>query len=112
MLIWYLCVVVGVFLCSCSQILLKKSAEKKYKRMYFSMLNWRVITSYVIFLLSLLVNIMAMSKGVNLKDVPILESLGYIFVPILSAVFLREKIDISTYFSMFLIFLGIIVFYL
>lgn len=61
---------------------------------------------------SLFINISAMGQGMNLKNIPILESLGYIFVPILSAVILREKIDKRTYCSMFLIFLGIIVFYL
>ena len=48
------------------------------------MLNWKVIIAYAIFGGALLINITAMSKGVKLKDLPILESLGYIFVPTLA----------------------------
>lgn len=53
-----------------------------------------------------------MSKGVNLKDMPILESLGYIFVPMLSFFVLKEKITKRTIVSVSLILLGVIVFYL
>lgn len=75
------------------------------------MLNWRVILAYAIFFGSLLINITAMSKGVNLKDMPVLESLGYVFVPILSWVFIKEKIDKRMLVSMCLIIIGIIIFY-
>ena len=76
-----------------------------------SMLNWRVITAYGIFFGSLLVNITAMSKGVKLKDMPILESLGYVFVPLLSYMVLKEEITKRTLVSIVLILIGIYVFY-
>lgn len=109
---WYILVGVSVFASSCSQLLLKKSANLKYDGFVRSMLNWRVITAYSIFFGALIVNITAMSRGVNLKDIPIFESLGYIFVPILSAVFLNEKIEKRTICSMLLIISGVVVFYL
>lgn len=109
---WYILIVTGIFLSACSQILLKNSADKEHKSFIQSMLNWRVITAYAIFFGSLFINITAMSKGVNLKDMPILESLGYIYVPLLSFLVLKEKITKWTLISMMLIISGIIVFYL
>lgn len=53
-----------------------------------------------------------MSKGVKLKDMPILESLGYAFVPLLSYMVLKEKITKRTMVSIVLILIGIYVFYL
>lgn len=109
---WYILVIAGIFLSACSQLLLKKSADKKHTSFIQSMLNWRVFFAYAIFFGSLVVNIAAMSKGVNLKDLPILESLGYVFVPLLSFFVLKEKITKKMLFSIILIFTGIIIFYL
>lgn len=109
---FYILVVIGIFASSCSQLLLKKSADKNNVGLIRSMLNWRVIVAYVIFFGSLFINITAMSRGVQLKDLPILESLGYIFVPMLSYVVLKEKISKRTIVSIMLILTGIYVFYL
>lgn len=109
--LFYLLVILGIFVSACSQILLKQSADSQHKSWLSSMLNWRVILAYSIFFGSLLINITAMSKGVNLKDLPILESLGYVFVPILSWFVLKEKIDKRMLLSMTLIIIGIIIFY-
>lgn len=109
--LFYLLVILGIFSSACSQILLKQSADKQHKSWLASMLNWRVILAYAIFFGSLLINITAMSKGVNLKDLPVLESLGYVFVPILSWIVLKEKIDRRMLLSMTLIIIGIIIFY-
>ena len=112
-IVWYYVIVVaGVFACACSQILLKKSANEKHKNFIYSLLNWKVIAAYGISFGVLAFNIMAMSKGVNLKDMPILESLGYVFVPLLSLVVLKEKITKWTVVSIVMIISGIIVFYL
>ena len=110
--LFYILVVVGIFLSACSQLLLKKSADREHRSFLRSMLNWRVITAYGIFFGSLLVNITAMSKGVKLKDMPILESLGYVFVPLLSYMVLKEEITKRTLVSIVLILIGIYVFYL
>ena len=108
---FYFWVVFGIFASACSQILLKQSADNNHKSWLASMLNWRVILAYLIFFGSLIINITAMSRGVNLKDLPVLESLGYVFVPILSWFFLKEKIDKRILLSMTLIIIGIIIFY-
>ena len=108
---WYILVVAGIFMSACSQLLLKKSADRQYKNFISSMLNWRVVVAYIIFFGSLVINITAMSKGVNLKDMPILESLGYVFVPLLSVIILKEQVTKMNMLSIFLIMVGIFIFY-
>lgn len=108
---FYLLVITGIFLSASSQLLLKTSADQTHRNFLASMLNWRVILAYVIFFGSLFINITAMSKGVNLKDLPILESLGYVFVPILSFLVLKEKIELRTILSIVCILVGIYIFY-
>ena len=109
--LYYILVVVGIFASSCSQLLLKKSAVSEHKNRIASILNYDVIVAYAITFASLLINITAMSKGVNLKDLPILESLGYIFVPLLTYIVLGEALNRRTITSMILIMLGIVIFY-
>ena len=109
--IFYILVVTGIFASACSQLLLKKSADKEYQSWLKSILNWRVISAYGIFFCSLLINITAMSQGMNLKDLPILESLGYVFVPLLSFFVLKEKITKRVIISIVLILIGIVWFY-
>lgn len=110
--IYYLLVVLGIFASSCSQVLLKKSATQEHGSMLSSIFNKKVIIAYTIFGMSILINVTAMGKGVNLKDLPILESLGYVFVPIISFVFLKEEITKQTITSIFLILLGVFLFYM
>lgn len=109
---WYLLVIVGIFASACSQLLLKTSANKNHSSFSSSILNFRVVLAYTIFLGSLIINIMAMNKGIGLKDIPILESLGYIFVPTMSLLVLKEKMDRKTCLSILTILLGVIIFYL
>ena len=110
-MIYYLIVVIGVFACSASQILLKKSATIEYRSAIFELLNWRVMMAYGIMFVSLVTNIYAMSNGVQLKDMPVLEALGYVFVPMLSFFFLQERIDQRSLLSIVLVVIGIVVFY-
>lgn len=110
-MIYYLIVVIGVFACSASQLLLKKSATIEHKSAIFELLNWRVLIAYGIMFATLVANIYAMSKGVQLKDMPVLEAMGYVFVPVLSFFCLQEQIDRKTFLSILLIIIGIVVFY-
>lgn len=111
-MIYYLIVISGIFACSLSQLLLKKSAITANKSHIYTIVNPRVIFAYVIFLGSLLINIWAMSKGIQLKEMAMLESLGYVFVPLLSFLLLKEQIDGRVILGIFIIILGIFVFYL
>ncbi|MBQ3641926.1 multidrug ABC transporter [bacterium] len=108
---WYIIVAINVLVCSSAQLLLKKSAEKNHESFFATLFNMRVITAYFFFFCSIPINILAMQHGVLLKDMPILESLGYIFVPVLSLFFIGEKLTSRVLFSMFMIVLGIFIFY-
>ena len=108
----YLFVILGILSCSLSQLLLKKSAKVGHSSKVYEVLNPRVVIAYAVFFCSLLVNIWAMRKGVQLKEMAILESLGYVFVPLLSFLFLNENISRRTIFAIFMVILGISVFYL
>lgn len=110
--IFYVIVILSIFASSCSQLLLKKSADREYKTWLESMFNWRVLLAYSIFFSSLIINIFALSHGVMLKDMPALESLSAIFIPIISFVFLKETITIKKILASVLVLIGIIVFYL
>lgn len=111
-MIFYIIVIVGVFACSASQLLLKKSALEDHRSAIYAILNWKVILSYSIMMLTLVSNIYAMRNGVLLKDMPILEATGYIFVPVLTFLFLNEKINKMTILSIAFIIVGILIFYL
>ena len=108
----YLTVVVGVIACSLSQLLLKSSAQKKHRLKVFEVFNPFVLVSYSVFMMALLVNIWAMSRGVQLKEVAMIESLGYVFVPLFSFFFLKESISKRTVCAILMIIIGILVFYL
>ena len=108
----YFVVVIGILSCSLSQLLLKKSAMVDHSSKLYEILNPMVIIAYTVFLCSLLVNIWAMSIGVQLKEIAMLESLGYVFVPILSFLILKENISCHTICATLIVLLGIFVFFL
>lgn len=108
----YLFVILGILSCSLSQLLLKKSAKAVHSSKVYEVLNPMVIIAYAVFFCSLFVNIWAMSKGLQLKEMAMLESLGYVFVPILSFLILKEKISRRTICATLMVVLGIFVFYM
>jgi len=99
----------SVFISSISQIILKKSASKIYDNHLKEYLNPYVITAYFIFFASTFITIYAL-KYVPLSMGPILESSGYIFIVVLSRMFLKEKISKRKLIGMAIILTGIIVF--
>lgn len=109
---YYLLVVSGIFAASCSQVLLKISADRPHCSRITCILNPHVLLAYSILFGSLLVNTYAFSKGVMLKDLPALESLAAIFVPILSFLILREHVTARKIAAALLIATGLYIFYL
>lgn len=99
----------GVFISSVSQILLKKSAQVEYGSKIKEYLNPRVIFAYIIFFGATLCSVLAYTK-IPLSFGPILESAGYIFVAILSRLFLKEKITKKKMIGLAVIIIGIIVY--
>ena len=101
--------VVGVFVSSISQIILKKSAEREYPSKIREYLNVRVVFAYIIFFGATLCSILAYTK-IPLSLGPILESSGYFFVAILSYIFLKEKISKQKMLGLSIIIVGIVIF--
>lgn len=99
----------SVFIASVSQILLKKSANKNYNNKLKEYLNKFVIIAYFIFFISTILIIIAY-KGIELKYGPIIESPGYIFILIMSKIFLDEKLTRNKLLGILLIILGVVVF--
>lgn len=108
-LIFSIIFICGTFISSISQIILKKSAGKTYSSKMREYLNIRVIVAYGIFFVATLCTIVAYSK-IPLSSGPILEATGYIFVAVLSFVFLKEKITLKKKIGLVLIIFGIVVF--
>ena len=103
--------IASVLIASCSQIILKKSASKEYSSIIREYLNVRVIVGYGMMFISTILTIFAF-KGLDYKNGPIIESLGYIFIMFLSRIFLKEKITKKKIIGNSLILLGILVFYI
>ena len=101
----------SVIVASLSQILLKKSANKKYDNIIKEYLNFNVIVGYGMMVVSTILTIIAF-KGIAYKNGPVIESLGYILVMVLSCVFFSEKITSKKVVGNILILLGIFIFYL
>lgn len=108
---YYLLVILSVFVASFAQMLLKKGATLPHNSAIGEYLNPWVLGGYVLLGISLVVNIYAMSKGVLVKDVGIIESLSYLFVPVLAMLCFREKISFRKIISIVLILVGILIFF-
>lgn len=102
--------VVSVVIASFAQILLKKSAEKSYSSPLREYLNPYVICGYGLMFLSMFMTVTAYS-GLDYTNVPVIESLGYVMVMILSYFFFREKITKRKVLGMVIILAGIFVYH-
>lgn len=107
----YVIVISSVFLAACAQMLLKQSARQQYDTWWRQYINGWVIGGYAIMLGTMLINIFAMSRGVEVKEVSIIESMSYLFVPILSFVIFKERLTWQKIIAIGVIIIGIIVFF-
>lgn len=107
----YILVISSVFLAACAQMLLKQGARQQYDTWWRQYINGWVIGGYAIMLGTMLINIFAMSRGVEVKEVSIIESMSYLFVPILSFVIFKERLTWQKIIAIGVIIIGIIVFF-
>ena len=109
-LILYACIMLlGVFISSVAQVLLKKAAQKQYGSVLEEYLNWPVITAYAIFFAATFLSIYAY-KVVPLSMGPILEATGYIYITIFGVTIFHEKLDRWKLIALALIIGGIVVY--
>lgn len=96
-----------VFFSSCSQILLKHSAVKGYKGIK-TYLNFETLLGYGIMFLAMF-GATILYKHIDLSVGTVLDSLGYVFVLVLSMLILKEKISVGQIKGMVLIMLGTVI---
>ena len=99
----------GTFFTAVSQILLKQSSNIKYENKIREYLNFRVILSYGMFFLILLLNTWCYTK-VEMRYGPVIDTAAYVFVLLLSRIILREKITKGKFIGNLIIIAGIIVY--
>lgn len=109
---YYLIVILSVFFAACAQMLLKQGACQQYDTWWRQYINGWVIGGYAIMMGAMLMNIYAMSKGVRVQDVSIIESMSYLFVPMLSFAIFKERLTWRKVISIGVIIIGIIVFFM
>lgn len=101
--------ILSVLIAAFSQLLLKKSANKKYDSVIKEYLNFLVIFGYGMFFISSILSVISL-RGISISLSSIIESLSYIIVPILSYYVLKEKINKKQLLGMVIIIVGIIIF--
>ncbi len=101
--------ILGVFVSSIAQILLKKSANIERESKLKEYLNFKTIFAYGIFFGATLCTLFAY-KFIPLTMGTILETTGYIFVTILSYFLLKEKITKKKLMGLIIIIIGVLIF--
>ncbi len=97
---------VGVFISSIAQVLLKKASQKKYESVVKEYLNAPVIIAYTIFFAATFLSIYAY-KVVPLSMGAILEATGYIYVTIFGVLIFKERLNWEKVAALGLIIVGI-----
>ncbi|MDO4183583.1 MAG: SMR family transporter [Coriobacteriia bacterium] len=99
----------GVFISSISQVMLKKSALKQHDTVAKEYLNPAVIGAYVLFVAATLLSVLAY-KGIPLSMGAILDATGYIYVTIFGVTIFHEKLNARKLIALALILAGIVVY--
>lgn len=100
---------VGVFISSVSQVLLKKAAMKQYESPIQEYLNPQVILAYVLFFGTTLLSILAY-RGIPLSLGPVLEATSYIYVTFFGVTIFKEKMNRKKLYALGLFLIGIYVY--
>lgn len=106
---YVLILLVGVFLSSVSQVMLKKASMRQYSSHIQEYCNPLVITAYAIFFVTTFLTVYAY-RGVPLTMGPVLEATGYFYVSIFGAVFFHERFNRRKFYALMLIVLGIVIY--
>ena len=102
-------ILIGTFISSAAQVLLKKAAMKEHCRVKDEYLNKNVIIAYITFVLATFLSIYAY-KGIPLSMGAVLESTSYLYITIFGAYFFKEQITIRRVIAIAFIIGGIIIY--
>ncbi len=105
LLLYLLSVLISV----ASQLLLKLSARREYSSHLREYLNAYVIVAYGFFFLATILTMLALAH-IPLSVSPVIESLSYILVPLLSWLVLREPVTRRQFVGMLVILAGVVLF--
>ena len=109
-MIVYPCILLlGVFLSSVSQVMLKKAALRTYETKLREYLNPLVISAYMIFFGTTFLSIYAY-KGIPLSMGPVLESTSSLYVTFFSVTIFHEKLNRKKVLALILILAGIFIY--
>ena len=103
---------VVVFAAACAQMLLKQGARRGYTPWWRQYINPWVIGGYGLMFATMIANIWCMHMGLQLKELSIIESTSYLFVPALSWFLFKEPITRRKALAIGIIIIGVIVFFL
>lgn len=109
---YYILVILSVLAAASAQMLLKQGARQNYVGFWRQYLNPWVIGGYTIMACSLILNIFCMSRGVQVKEVSVIESLSYLFVPTLAFFLFKEQLTKRKLCAITIIICGIIIFFI
>ena len=106
---YYIIAIISGMLSSFSQILLKKSALKEEQTIIRQYLNPYVIGGYAITAICMILMIVAF-RGMPYKYGAVLESLTYLYIMVLSKIFIGEKLTKKKIAGNLIIVAGVIIF--
>ena len=104
-------ILLATFIAAISQIMLKKSAQQKHISSIKEYVNTLVICSYGLLLGTTLINVLAL-RFIPMALAAEMDSTGQIFVPLLSFVILKERINRQKLLGIVVIILGLIVYFM
>lgn len=107
---YYALGLLSVTIASFSQILLKKGAMKQYDSFIKEYLNVFVLSGYVLMFGSVFLT-MIVYRGMDFMNVPVIEAVGYVLVPVLSYFFFKEKLTKKKILGILFILAGILLYY-
>lgn len=108
---FYILMIMSALITAFSQVILKKSANKKYKSIVFEYLNPYVLFSYVCYVGVLVLNVFIYTK-VDYRFGIVISSMSTILVMILSNIILKEAVTRKRIIGNAIIFCGILIFML
>lgn len=102
-------IIIGTFISSVAQVMLKKAAMKEYDSSIKEYINPTVIFAYAIFFGSTFLSVLAY-KVVPLSMGPILEASSYLYITFFGVTIFKETINKKKVLALALIFFGIVIY--
>ena len=102
-------ILIGAFISSTSQVLLKKAAMQDHCSRKDEYLNKYVVVAYGIFVLATFLSIYAY-KGIPLSMGVVLESTSYLYITLFGAYFFKEQITLRKIVALVFIIAGIVIY--